>query len=159
MVKRKTVDTLIREGKTPAQANKMREQAQGLINKENKVSEMKGSDIQVIQGPNGVAGVEAFMKKFTEGVHAEYYELVEIDHIEFPEATVPNDTFYADIYAHTVMESADAWDINTGSSVITVAICDTGFDKNQEDLQNFAGPPYYNAETRIESKYFLSCTC
>ena len=96
MIKRKTVETLIGEGKTPEQANEIREQAHGRINKENKVSEMKGLDIQVIRGPNGVAGVDAFAP--TKGAHAEDYELVEIDHMEFFEE-IPNDPLYPSSYS------------------------------------------------------------
>lgn len=149
MIKRKTVETLIGEGKTPEQANEIREQAHGRINKENKVSEMKGLDIQVIRGPNGVAGVDAYMEKFTKGAHAEDYEFVEIDRMEFFEET-PNDPLYPSSYSkhHEHMQSSEAWDIHTGTGVV-VAICDTGLLTTHPDLKDNMKLPFYNAVDKV----------
>jgi len=49
---------------------------------------------------------------------------------------VPNDPDYSQQWAHQVMQSEDAWKINTGSQSIIVAVSDTGVDYNHEDLKD-----------------------
>jgi hypothetical protein len=46
----------------------------------------------------------------------------------------PNDPYFDDQWAHGIIESADAWDLTTGSASVTIAIIDTGIDGGHPDL-------------------------
>lgn len=48
-------------------------------------------------------------------------------------ATTPNDTIYPQWYT-TIIDAPDAWDITRGSSETTVAVIDTGFALEHDDL-------------------------
>jgi subtilisin family serine protease len=48
---------------------------------------------------------------------------------------VPNDTLYAQQWAHPKINSPAAWDITTGDSSVIVAILDTGVDLNHPEFQ------------------------
>ena len=63
------------------------------------------------------------------------YEYVEPDWQCFPHA-VPNDPSYNTQWWHKAnrIDSERAWDYNTGSSDIIVAVCDTGVDLDHPDL-------------------------
>ena len=47
---------------------------------------------------------------------------------------IPNDTYYNDLWGMAKIQAPQAWDINTGSSDVVVAVIDTGVDYNHEDL-------------------------
>jgi len=49
---------------------------------------------------------------------------------------VPNDPYFGQQWAHTLIRTPAAWDITTGSSSITIAIVDSGIDENHPDLLN-----------------------
>jgi subtilisin family serine protease len=52
-------------------------------------------------------------------------------------ATIPNDALYESMWAlngNYGISASDAWDINTGSSEMVVAVVDTGVDYNHPDL-------------------------
>lgn len=51
-----------------------------------------------------------------------------------PQDAIPNDPRYGDLYGMRNIEAPKAWDIQTGSRDILVAIIDTGIDYNHEDL-------------------------
>lgn len=63
------------------------------------------------------------------------YEFVEPNWTLFP-AIVPNDSQYGSSWQHTRLQSASAWDIETGDSSVIVAICDSGVDLDHPDLQD-----------------------
>jgi len=48
--------------------------------------------------------------------------------------TTPNDPNYSKQWAHTKVNAPAAWDINTGSSDVIIAIIDSGIDENHPDL-------------------------
>ena len=62
------------------------------------------------------------------------YEFVMPNWTVFPLATVPNDPQFGDSWQHIRLRSTQAWDINSGSSDVIVAICDTGILLNHQDL-------------------------
>lgn len=63
------------------------------------------------------------------------YEQVVPNWRVFPLATVPNDPQYGSSWQHTRLQSSLAWDINTGSPDVIIAICDSGVDSDHPDLQ------------------------
>ncbi|MBL4591728.1 MAG: S8 family serine peptidase [Phycisphaerales bacterium] len=69
------------------------------------------------------------------------YEFAQPNWILWP-ASVPNDPFYSISWQHTKLQSEAAWDLNTGSSSVIIAIVDTGVDINQPDLQSAMVPGY-----------------
>ena len=48
---------------------------------------------------------------------------------------IPNDTLFPDLWGMTKIDAPGAWDTNTGSSAVTVAVVDTGIDYTHPDLQ------------------------
>ncbi len=48
--------------------------------------------------------------------------------------SIPNDPLYSNQWAHSNMQSADGWSIETGTSSVVISIIDTGVDYNHEDL-------------------------
>lgn len=74
------------------------------------------------------------------------YEFVQPNWALFPAATVPNDPQYSSSWQHTRIQSANAWDIETGDSSVVIAICDTGVDLDHPDLED-ALVSGYNAWT------------
>ena len=67
-----------------------------------------------------------------------YYGDPNIEYIEpnyvFHTCVVPNDPEYSRQWAHQVIESEAAWEIETGSLDITIAVVDTGVDWDHPDL-------------------------
>jgi subtilisin family serine protease len=59
---------------------------------------------------------------------------VHLDH-ELQAYGVPNDPRYREQWAHEVVESAEAWNITTGSDEVLVGVIDTGVDYNHPDLR------------------------
>lgn len=66
---------------------------------------------------------------------ADKIDYVELDQIMEPEIT-PNDPGYAQQWALSKIQAPGAWDINQGSSEITIAILDTGISADHPDLKN-----------------------
>lgn len=61
---------------------------------------------------------------------------VELDYEIVPEATIPNDRFWADQDSLRTMSVDHAWDLTTGSSKVVVAVIDNGFPLQHVDLKN-----------------------
>ena len=68
----------------------------------------------------------------------EYERDPNIEYIEpnyvFHTSVVPNDPEYSKQWAHQVIESEAAWDMETGSPDVTIAVVDTGVDWDHPDL-------------------------
>jgi len=77
------------------------------------------------------------------------YEFVEPNWTLYP-TVIPNDSQFGSSWQHTRIQSAAAWDLHTGTSNITVAICDTGVDDNHPDLVAAFVPGYNSANNRAE---------
>jgi thermitase len=62
---------------------------------------------------------------------------------------IPNDPYYPYQYAHTKMQSPDAWAETTGSQDVVIAILDTGVDLDHPDLSAkiIAGIDFINDDT------------
>jgi len=86
-------------------------------------------DEYVIEVPKGMSEGEMASILMATGD----YEFVEPNWTLYP-ATVPNDPQFGSSWQHTRLQSAAAWDLNTGSSDVIVAVCDSGADLNHPDL-------------------------
>lgn len=78
------------------------------------------------------------------------YEFVEPNWTLYP-AIDPNDSQYGSSWQHTRIQSSAAWDIETGSSDIIVAICDSGVDLDHPDLQDALVPGYNAPSNRTQA--------
>ena len=76
------------------------------------------------------------------------YAYAEPDWICHPISTVPNDGGYWQQWHHFTVHSAEAWDLTTGSSNVTIAIVDGGVELTHPDLAG-ALVSGYNAADRI----------
>jgi len=94
------------------------------------------SDVEVWQVPEGQE--QALVEELNANPAVEYAEL----NYRYYILGAPNDPRYGDQWAHTVMQSAAAWDLTTGSSAVTIAIIDSGIDENHPDLQAKIVPGY-----------------
>lgn len=59
-----------------------------------------------------------------------------------------SDPFISKQYALSMMQTFEAWDINSGNSDVIVAIIDTGIDINHEEFQGRLSPLSYNSYER-----------
>ena len=76
------------------------------------------------------ADVISIAKEYEGDSNIEYIE----PNYVFHTCVVPNDPEYSRQWAHQVIESETAWDIETGSAEVTIAVVDTGVDWNHPDL-------------------------
>lgn len=89
---------------------------------------------QVFNVGNG--NEEAIIKALTSGNNQGRFKYVEMD-LELELDSMPNDPYVDDMqWQHTVMQTYEAWDITTGSSSVTIGICDTGVQLDHPDLQD-----------------------
>lgn len=101
---------------------------------------------RVIRVPDGMSeGQMAAMLMATGD-----YEFVEPNWTLFP-AIVPNDSQYGSSWQHTRLQSASAWNIETGDSSVIVAICDSGVDIDHPDLQDALVPGYNAASSQTQA--------
>ena len=96
-----------------------------------KTGEIPGIGVQIVGLPYG-ANERAFLQAFKSLVDVEFAEL---DEILSPEDMTPNDPWYANWqWELRKIGGPSAWAMTTGSSNITIAICDTGVDATHPDL-------------------------
>jgi len=86
------------------------------------------SEWKVMKVPAGKA--EEFAAKFAADADV---EAVDLDYIMTATA-VPNDPSYSSQYHFSNIKAPQAWDITKGTSAITIAIVDTGIDRQHADL-------------------------
>jgi subtilisin family serine protease len=80
------------------------------------------------------------------------FEYVEPDWRVFP-IGCPNDPQFGSQWHHNAnrMNSCNGWDLETGSTSVVVAICDTGVELNHEDLQKHRMEGYNAVDKKWES--------
>ena len=86
---------------------------------------------RVVKVPQGISEGELAAVLMATGD----YEFVEPNWTLYP-AIVPNDSQYGSSWQHNRLQSSSAWDIETGTSNIIVAICDSGVDLDHPDLED-----------------------
>lgn len=86
---------------------------------------------RVIKVPQGMSEGELAAVLMATGD----YEFVEPNWTLFP-AITPNDSQYGSSWQHSRLQSEAAWNIETGTSDIIVAICDSGVDLDHPDLED-----------------------
>lgn len=98
---------------------------------------------------------KAFINGLMKGEKGALFEYAEPDCIESLHV-MPNDpratTNYQWHHAANIMDSAAAWNLETGSASVTVAICDTGLDVNHPDLMANKLEGYHATVQRWESE-------
>ena len=92
--------------------------------------EIAGTGVHIVELPAG-ADEQAFVEAFQSRQEVEFAEL---DRIVPPATMTPNDFWYSSEWHLPKIAAGDAWPITTGSSSITIAICDTGVDGTHPDL-------------------------
>ena len=77
------------------------------------------------------------------------YEFAEPDWTLYP-IGCPNDTYFGVQWQYdaTHLQACDAWDIHSGTSAVTVGVCDTGVETTHPDLQLYRQMGY-NAVDRL----------
>ncbi len=138
---RKTETKLKKDGKKDNEINDIRSRGMGEIKKKKMVFESRGEgDFQVVEVGRGKE--RSFINSLKSGPNKDLFEFVEEDFIYPIEATT-NDPLLAQQYHHGLMQSEEAWDIATGSSSVTVGICDTGLQLDHPDLAANRLPGYH----------------
>ena len=140
IMSRKTLGQLKAAGKSQAAAAAIRAQGKKEIKKNKITFESKGKDkddvdFQVVELPRGQQAKE-FIKNMKKGPKAELFDYLEEEFMEFPTLVPTDGSQYNNQWHHgsNIMRSELAWDQTTGSSSVTVAICDTGIDMTHSDL-------------------------
>jgi thermitase len=92
--------------------------------------EISGTEVHVLELPDG-ANEKAVLKALRSRPDVEFAEL---DHILPPAEMIPNDFWYSSEWHLPKISAPNAWPITSGSSSVTIAICDTGVDATHPGL-------------------------
>lgn len=105
-----------------------------------KTTQMEGIDLIYRVEFEGDKNIAKMIDEYSDDPNVEYAE----PDIEVTTQLEPNDPYYwrsgswgqsyPDLWGIKKIDSAYAWDIETGSRNVTVAVIDTGIDYNQQDL-------------------------
>src|SRR6185295_3498873 len=94
------------------------------------LGEIPGIGVHILDLPPGV-DEEIFARSLRLQPEVEFAEL---DRIVPPADMAPNDFWYSSEWHLSKIAAGNAWPTTTGSSSITIAICDTGVDATHPDL-------------------------
>jgi thermitase len=83
-----------------------------------------------ISDDEDVLGVIEALNSLSEVEYAEPMYIRELYDTQF----IPNDAYYSQSWHHPVVNTPDAWDIQSGSDTVIIAIIDTGVDTDHPDL-------------------------
>jgi thermitase len=102
---------------------------------------LKGKAARYRLEQSEIASQEELVARAIEDTGAVDY--AEPDYVMLP-AFTPNDPFLTNQWFHKKISSFNAWNFGFGNAVITVGICDSGFDLNHPDLVGRFKLPGYN---------------
>jgi subtilisin family serine protease len=106
-----------------------------------------GTDLHVVRIPSGGNENGYSQQLMATGD----YRYAEPNYILYPTITTPNDPLFNSQWHHRVMGSTIGWNYGTGTSNVTVGICDTGIKKDHEDLQASILPGYNAVDELTEA--------
>jgi len=84
--------------------------------------------LEVIEVPPGE--LEAIQEELSQDPDVEYVE----KNYYYEPLAIPNDPLFSDQLYFDVFQAPQAWDLETGNPDVVIAVVDTGFDVNHEDL-------------------------
>ncbi|HVE80968.1 MAG TPA: S8 family serine peptidase [Candidatus Dormibacteraeota bacterium] len=58
------------------------------------------------------------------------------DNLQYRALVIPNDSLYSQQYAPPITSAPQGWDVSTGSASTVIAVIDTGFGLNHDDIKN-----------------------
>lgn len=94
------------------------------------VGEIPELGIKIIELPEQASEI-AQRRAFSREPQVEF---VELDYVQIPAELTPNDFWYFGQWHLAKIDAPIAWSTTTGSSAITIAVCDTGVDAGHPDL-------------------------
>ncbi len=95
------------------------------------VRTLEGVGVEVWQVPKGQ---ELAMAEGLSADPAVEFAEPNYRYYAFETGSIPNDTYYYQQWAHTIVNSPAAWDVTTGSTGVVIAIIDSGVDSGHPDL-------------------------
>src|SRR5215471_18438868 len=116
-----------------------------------RTGEIEQIGLHILELPAG-ADEEAFAHAFRERPEVAFAEL---DVIRPPADIIPNDPSYTNEWHLPRIAGPTAWPISTGSSSVTIAICDTGVEGTHPDLisKMVAGWNFYDNNSNTADVY------
>ena len=116
-----------------------------------RTGEIEQIGLHILELPAG-ADEEAFAHAFRERPEVAFAEL---DVIRPPADIIPNDPSYTNEWHLPRIAGPTAWPISTGSSSVTIAICDTGVEGTHPDLASkmVAGWNFYDNNSNTADVY------
>ena len=136
---------LAARGVSPRQIATTRQASQAALAQYNQHSYEPLVDHHVIIVPAGMDENQLINKLMATGL----FEFAEPDWMLFP-IGCPNDTYFGVQWQYDAshLQACDAWGIHTGTSAVTVGICDTGIETTHPDFQ-LHRQQGYNAVDRL----------
>ncbi|MBE0701406.1 MAG: S8 family serine peptidase [Acholeplasmataceae bacterium] len=106
------------------------------------------NDLTLIElKPSGVARLQIGKKTDVTHLLENGFAYNQLSTVSRPPWQSTQDPYLSNQYALTMMETIEAWDLNVGSSDVTVAIIDTGIDINHDEFNNRISLNSYNSST------------
>ncbi|MBI5706071.1 MAG: peptidase S8 [Armatimonadetes bacterium] len=111
------------------------------------VRSVEGLDIVALQLPTAL-GVNQAIKTYASQKIVKYAEPNAVYYADF----TPNDSLFAQQYAHKRIQTELAWDITQGLNTVKIAVIDTGCDINHPDLMGkvLPGHDFANNDDTVE---------